>query len=109
MLRHGYLAGMEDVDAEVGGPLEGGQAAGVFAQAPQHNGRIERYRAERIGGKAFELAVGPARGNDADTGGELAKRIAQIAQVGLRNRGVAYPGGAEACDARCWNHLALRS
>ena len=69
------------------GVLEGGEARRAAREAPQHQRRVERHGVERVGREADGAAVGAARADDGDAGGELRERIAELAFVEGR-RGV---------------------
>ncbi len=79
--RERLLLGREDVDAEMRRGAKRRQARRGACEAPQHERRIERHRAERVSGQPEEASVGTARGDDRHAGGERAERVPQIARV----------------------------
>ena len=86
------LIGRQDVDDEMRCLLEGGQALRIERLAPQHERRVERYRGERIDGEADRLAILASRGDDGDAGGEGAERVAEVARIEMRRRGLGMIG-----------------
>ena len=71
------LRGRQHVDGETPRSLEGRQRRRAAAQAPQHQGRIERHGGERVGGQPLELALGRARGDHGHPGREATERLPQ--------------------------------
>ena len=82
--RQRLLRGSENIDREMAGVLEDGQALRKHAEAPQHQRRIQRYRGKRVAGHPIRLSVGRHRRDDGDAGGERAKRIAKIPGIDRR-------------------------
>src|SRR3546814_20364836 len=65
----------QDIDGKEARLLERLQAEGPAVEAEQDQGRIERYRIERVGGASQQHAVARARGDDGDVGGEAAHKV----------------------------------
>ena len=78
----------EHVHAEVRRGAKRGQAGRVARQAPEHQRRVERHRAERVSGQPEEAALGVARRDDRDAGREGAERVAQVSRVERRGGGL---------------------
>jgi hypothetical protein len=72
--------------------FEGGQRGRREAEAPQNQRRLQRNRGEGIDGDADRLAVGAARGDHGDAGGELAQRVAQGTAVELDGKRLVHWG-----------------
>ena len=59
------LAGVQDADAEAVGGLDGEQGARAAVEAGEHQHRLDRERADRVGGRSGR-ALGAAGGDDRD-------------------------------------------
>ena len=79
------LAGVEDADAEAVGGLDGEQGAGAAVEAGEHQHRLDRERADSVGGRSGR-SVGAAGGDDRDPRRQACHGGAEQGWVGLGHR-----------------------
>lgn len=83
----------------VAGLAEGGKVVRAIVQTPQHQGGLQGNGGKGIDGQADRVSVWIDGGDDGDTGGKAAKRVAQGTGIGdwlghlesLRKKGRIIP------------------
>lgn len=95
LLRQMDLIGAEHIDDVMRIARKHRHAVGLGAQAPEHQGRVQRDRVEGAGRQSQEGAIGQARGDHGDPGGELGQGLAKMRGVEL-----ACLGARKACVHR---------
>src|SRR5690606_33631329 len=109
------LVGAEDVDREAVGAVEILRHPGAFADAEEHQRRVERERAEGVGGHAVHDVLA-LDGDDRHAGGEESERPAVcswIDRAGTAHDAVAAPSSvpisARLSSIPCWMNSRTRS
>jgi len=77
-VRKMVLIRRKDINCEMARLAEIRKLGGGSSQAPQHKGRIERDRCERIDGEPHASAALGAPSDDRDASGKLAQGVAKI-------------------------------
>jgi hypothetical protein len=92
--REFHLRGGEHVDGIALGRVEYGEVRRALRDRPQHERRLERHRAERVGREPDVAIVRGARTDDRDAGRELRERIAELPLVERRHAFARVPAMA---------------
>ncbi len=69
----------QNVHAEMAGAHENGESIRPAVEAPQHQGRFQGHRGERVHGQTHRRAIGLAAGHHRDTCRKMTQRVAKAA------------------------------